>query len=179
MVRKVGIRKGNTHKRLSLDNLPDHVLREIVAKRAEGCSYIKVRDFLEDVHGYQFHENTVTKWLHRRGSTIAHVVWGTPEFKNMVAQEYSKVLTNAREVSDILVDSLKDIRAVNRDNLKDGRIKGAKELNTTAMTFLEYFKEIKNVLKDCAGVEELDVGPELVREIQDEGLISVRKVRPD
>lgn len=169
---------GKEHTRLALDNLPLSVRREILAKRAEGYSYVKCRDFLEDVHGMSFHENTVTTWLKRRQGTISHVVWGTPEFKNMVAQEYSKILTNAREVSDVLVDSIKDIRTVSKDNMSDGRIKGAKELNTTAITFLEYFKEIKNIVKDCAGIGELDVGPELLDDMRHEGIISVRKVKP-
>ena len=170
--------KDKYHTKLALDTLPRSVQQDIVAKRAEGYSYSRLRDYIEQVHGVSYHENTVIKWIKRRQDIIAHVIWGTPEFKNMVAQEYSKVLKNAREVSDVLVDSIKDVRAVSKDNIKDGRIKGVKELNNTAMTFLEYFREIKNVLKDSAGVEDLDVGPEVMTEMRKEGLISIRQVKP-
>ena len=168
--------KGQPHHRLSLDILPVNVQREIILKKEQGWSYRELVEWLEEVEGFKFSVTAVRKWYLRRKETIAGMVYGSPEFKNRVAQTYAGILLNAKKVTDILLKTITNI--YERDK---ARLKQVKDLNHTALTFLEYFKEIKQMLKDSSGVEELDVDiGKAIQNLRADGYIkSVREVKDE
>ncbi len=167
------------HGQLSLDVLSMDAQRDILSKHHKGWSFPELQRFIEETEHLKFSVPTITKWVKRRRETLSHMVYGSPEFKNTVATEYAKIILNARVVTDTILETIIDIRQVFKE--EKSKLKGVAQLNTTAMTFLEYFKEIKLLLKETAGVEELDVDiSSSIETLRADGMIKkIRRVSPD
>ncbi|RLE92022.1 MAG: hypothetical protein DRJ46_01505 [Thermoprotei archaeon] len=157
--------------KLAMDELPLDIRRQILLRREQGWSLEDLQDWIFKVTGKKYSLPSISLWIKRRKDTICRMVYGSEEFKERVAQEFARILINARKITDGLVERFETI------NKCDGP---TKELCLVAETFLKYFESIKQLVKDVHGVEELEPDlPRAIAQMKAQGLIRVRKVSPE
>lgn len=165
-------------KGMVLDGLPLSSIRDMLYKwEVQRWSYKKLCEYADGTYGFKVSIPTMSEWLKIRHSTISNIVYGSPEFKNKVAEEYVQVIFNLKRFTDGLVKEFEetqnqiDIKTKNRTD----------RVCLIATTFLQMYDRVQSTLKEGQGTPEWDMNiPAKIEQMKREGLISFKRtVAPD
>ena len=158
-----------------LDGLTLEAIRNLILRREEGWSLRRLVTFTKNTYGIGVSQVTMDNFLKRRQKTISGLVYGSPEFKNKVAEEYVRIIFDFRKLADELIDEFKltrkgiDITARNRTD----------RLCLIISTFFGIYDRMERTMLAGEQVPELDINiPQTIDRMKKEGVISVRSVIP-